>query len=730
MAKDLPRGERIALPAEFFQGADGVFPSAGHFWPPAGALPLQGRVTFFWGLILPERGKFVYSGLGYGDGSECAMDDGVGGLREAVPNAPGAGVQSARKAAIRLLRGIAKGARISPDANTPGVVSLSSLALTKPEARHQLLMNVDTLLQSGGPGLQQLIAQQIPKNGPDALKRMERAENVLLATLASLPPSGREAAMQDPERLQALCKNAIFGSLVSKNDKICAICAGNVRKSASYTAMAELPEAMRPLAHQSAQRLEMLLARAPNLSEEQREVIRGRAMDFFRATKCEGDLMTFPLSFAGRPDRPAQAHIGSGWTDMRHLGYLLKSLGEETYGQFHIPDQVCMQHRHGGDADGDMTLNEWLRRGAKAEDAGEDAGKITHIPTEMAGEASRVEEEATVKDTSAGANAGEKSVLAEGHATGIQLEEAPELVTPELAPAPKLDPAPEIPPLAAGLAGIFEGINPQQLEGLQQLDTAQLALCLGGEAHPGEAVALADLARALVGMRAPMVDVPDPSALLTAGGTPGPGLDPEIRTALTDLMKALSDLHSAPAAGDTAAAGRQTALRSAFGRFRAALHSKLAHISLARPGDPALGQALKDIEDALQKFRDMPVPGAAAPAGRPTNMKEVILRKVAPSGPKTFAGGVATQAQKSLNALRGILHGPSLDGARAARELMADLKGNPELAAELARQDVKTTGDRVLQKLVDGQPEFRAFVNDNPAIREAFTRAGITGLKA
>jgi hypothetical protein len=265
---------------------------------------------------------------------------------------------------VRLLEDVARGAKVSSHGGMPSVVSLSSLALAKPGSRTEALQAVNSLLrENGGPNLGHLLAQQIPKDGPDALKQRERAESVLLGTLISLPPAEREAVMQEQNRLRIICKNAIFGSLVSKNDRICAICTSNVQKSPSYQGMSALPQEMQAVAKQGAQRLEMLMARAPGLNEAQKEAIRSKAMNFFKETTCKDAVMSFPLPSASRPTDPARARLGEEWTDMRHFGYLLKLLGKEIYDQFDIPDQLYMQRRADGMADGGMTLRRWLERG-------------------------------------------------------------------------------------------------------------------------------------------------------------------------------------------------------------------------------------------------------------------------------------------------------------------------------------------------------------------------------
>ena len=273
--------------------------------------------------------------------------------------------QMASSTAVRLLTDAARSMGVSSNARLPSVVPLSSLSLMKPKSRTQIFSNIDRLLQPSNTSLQGLIEQQIPP-GAD-VKQRERAENVLLATLISLPPSERAAVMQDPARLQTLCKNAVFGSLVSTNDKICAVCASNTQKSPAYQGMANLPEAMRPLAHQSAQRLEMLMARNPDLDEKQREAIRAKAMEFFQKATFAEDLMTFPSPFAAQPsaDTTATVRLNSEDASMLHFGYLLKSLGEETYKPFDIPDQVYMQKEDGKVNEG-LTLNAWLRRDVEA----------------------------------------------------------------------------------------------------------------------------------------------------------------------------------------------------------------------------------------------------------------------------------------------------------------------------------------------------------------------------
>ncbi|MDR0445086.1 MAG: hypothetical protein LBG98_02265 [Puniceicoccales bacterium] len=267
---------------------------------------------------------------------------------------------------LNLLQSIAKQGNIESHASGPSVVNLSSLMVGKDLKAHgKILGDIDTLLKRANSdgGLEGLLAQQIPEGNRD---QINRAKEVILATLVSLPQSERKAILNDPKRLQSMCKNAIFGSLISKNDKVCAICSSNVQKSPAYKGINQLDKSVQPLVRQSAQRLEMLMTRAPNLNEKQKEDIRTKAMDFFQKTEFNNNTLHFPIKSPTHHDSNALAHLDSKRADMRHLGYLLKSLGEDTYKQFTIPDQIFMQHGQ-GDVNGDLTLNQWLKRGSSAD---------------------------------------------------------------------------------------------------------------------------------------------------------------------------------------------------------------------------------------------------------------------------------------------------------------------------------------------------------------------------
>jgi hypothetical protein len=190
-----------------------------------------------------------------------------------------------------------------------------------------------------------LLGQQIPGDDENAGKR-ERAKNVILATLISLPPSERAAVMNDPKRLQMTCKNAIFGSLVSDNDKICAICASNMQRSQAYSSLGKLSAEKQNLAYSSLNRLEMLMA-SSDIDDNKKEGVRKQAMQFFSKAIWSADSTqwTFPKSPADDGTITIENNRNKA-IETLCLAHLLHFIGQESYEQLPL-DKIYTQKNDG-----------------------------------------------------------------------------------------------------------------------------------------------------------------------------------------------------------------------------------------------------------------------------------------------------------------------------------------------------------------------------------------------
>lgn len=589
--------------------------------------------------------------------------------------------RAAGSAAVKSLAGLASSIRVSSHARLPSVVPLSSLAMAKPGSRAETLLAVNSLLQeSGGPSLEHLVAQQIPGNDPNATQRKERAENVLLATLISLPPAEREAVMQNPARLQALCKNAIFGSLASNNDKICAICSGNVKKSPAYQRISELPSAVQPLAHRSAQRLEMFMARNPDLDEKQKEALREKAMEFFQKATCEEDVMKFPSPFPDRPD--ATLHFNARDADMLHFGYLLKSLGEETYKQFDIPDQIHMQLKD-GKANKDLTLNAWLQ--------GDAAEEALLIPTDQP----RIEVPPPPGKPGPAAPAAAQKPTDPAEVQLRKVDpprEGGQLHQPQLSPEAQV---------------LHKGINDFYRELSKDAN--------GATVHKETKDRLQQLleyadAFSLSGLQ------PD------ADGNFTPEQVKELSVQLEALRGLLDSVRGCVLNCDEGS-GEAQLMRNVLQH----VSSKIRHELSALEG--LVEQMAAKMPKGIEEVAARAVSLRGMVAGLPDSLNKCV-QSIDQFISKETASKVIATALGTIDA----------DPARAAQQLQGLLSsGDLSLVRLLLIQDSegpereKAGGNRVtehplLQKLINKQPEFKAFVQGNPAIKAAFVKAGIAGL--
>jgi hypothetical protein len=251
--------------------------------------------------------------------------------------------------AVKGLDTVSKGLNINYVAGRPGVVTVSQLGQgQRVETGAQILGNIDTILGQVEPttSIDALLGQQIPAGEDEAdSNKRTRAKNAILATLVSLPPSERAAVMQNPERLRVLCKNAIFGSLVSGNDKVCAICASNMQRSPAYILLGSLPKEKQSLAYWSLNCLEMLMA-GSGIGNDKKEEVRKQAMAFFsKATIGEGEWK-FPKSSDEEGSSIALKNDNKALETLA-LAHLLRFIDQESRGQLPL-GKVHMQKEDGG----------------------------------------------------------------------------------------------------------------------------------------------------------------------------------------------------------------------------------------------------------------------------------------------------------------------------------------------------------------------------------------------
>jgi hypothetical protein len=265
-------------------------------------------------------------------------------------------VKLAAEGAIKSLSEVSSGLRINRVSGGPGVVTISQIADRVAATRTQIFENINTILGQAEPptNIDALLKQQIPEGDTNS-DDQTRAKNIILATLISLPPNERAVVMANPLRLQMTCKNAIFGSRVSNNDKICAVCAGNIQRSPAFGSLGSLPKEKQDLAYCSLNRLEMLMA-GSGLDDSKKEGVRRQAMAFFNKATFSDAEWKFPKS----KDSDETENLQSDRKDLESLAlaHLLRFIDEESRSGLPL-DRVHMQ-KDDGNVDDTKTVKAFV----------------------------------------------------------------------------------------------------------------------------------------------------------------------------------------------------------------------------------------------------------------------------------------------------------------------------------------------------------------------------------